>query len=152
MAAQPDSVTVGLVQMHRLEGMLARRRELALRYSSRLSAIPWLVVPHEGTDCRHNFQSYMVRLRSDAPVNRDRLMQDLLNRGISSRRGIMAIHREGLYWSEGWERRLRVTNLVSDTTIILPLFHDMTEEEQDYVIECIQGAGAFGSSGRRPIG
>ena len=143
---------VGLVQLHRLERMLARRKELALRYSSRLSAIPWLAVPHEPVGCCHNFQSYMVRLRSDAPVNRDRLMQDLLNRGISSRRGIMAIHREGPYWSEGWERRLRVTNLVSDTTIILPLFHDMTEEEQDYVIECIQGVGAFGSSGRRPIG
>ena len=33
---------IGLVQLQRLDGMLARRRELAVRYSSRLSALPWL--------------------------------------------------------------------------------------------------------------
>ena len=37
---------------------------------------------------------------NDAPVTRDELMQELLDRGISSRRGIMAIHRESPYRSE----------------------------------------------------
>jgi len=36
---------IGLVQLERLPEMLARRRMLALRYSERLSAIPWLVIP-----------------------------------------------------------------------------------------------------------
>jgi len=142
---------LGLVQLQRLDGMIARRRALATRYSCRLASLPWLVVPQEPPECRSNFQSYMVRLRNNAPVTRDRLMEELLKSGISSRRGIMAIHRELPYWSEEWDRRLRVTTLVSDTTMILPLFHDMTEEEQDYVIECIQRAGAFGSPVRRPI-
>lgn len=129
---------IGLVQLQRLDGMLARRRELAARYSSRLSALPWLVVPHEPADCRHNFQSYMVRLQNDAPVSRDQLMQELLDRGVSSRRGIMAIHRELPYRNERWDSGLPVTNLVTDTTMVLPLFHEMTDEEQDYVIECIK--------------
>ena len=50
----------------------------------------------------------------------------------------MAIHRELPYRREEWDRRLPVTNLVTDTAIILPLFHEMTEEEQDYVIESIE--------------
>jgi dTDP-4-amino-4,6-dideoxygalactose transaminase len=50
----------------------------------------------------------------------------------------MAIHRELPYRSEEWDVRLPVTNLVTDTTLILPLFHEMTEEEHDYVIECIE--------------
>ena len=129
---------IGLVQLQRLEDMLARRRALALRYSSRLSSLPWLVPPQEPAECRHNFQSYMVRLREDAPVGRDELMQELLDRGISSRRGVMAIHRESPYRGEEWERRLPVTNLVTDTTVILPLFHEMTEEDQDYVIESVE--------------
>ena len=71
---------IGLVQLERLPEMLARRRMLALRYSERLSAIPWLIVPTESDGCRHNFQSFMVRLQSDAPVARDQLMQELLSR------------------------------------------------------------------------
>jgi perosamine synthetase len=128
---------VGLVQLERLPEMLNRRRALALRYSERLSAIPWLVIPTETDSCRHNFQSYMLRLQSDAPVTRDQLMRELLSLGVSSRRGIMAIHRELPYRDCGWEERLPATNLVTDTALVLPLFYEMTEEEQDYVIECL---------------
>ena len=132
---------IGLVQLERLPGMLAKRRSLALRYSERLSAIPWLVVPMEPANCRHNFQSYMVRLQSDAPVTRDQLMQELLSRGVASRKGIMAIHRELPYQDARWESQLPVTNLVTDTALVLPLFYEMTEEEQDYVIECLEQIG-----------
>ena len=129
---------LGLVQLERLPEMLARRRSLAMRYSTRLATIPWLIVPTEPQNCRHNFQSYMVRLRADAPINRDELMQELLNRGVSSRRGIMAIHRELPYRDEKWETLLPVTNLVTDTALVLPLFYEMTDEEQDYVIDCLE--------------
>jgi perosamine synthetase len=129
---------IGLVQLERLDGMLSRRRSLALRYSEGLSAIPWLVVPSERVSCRHNFQSYMVRLQDDAPITRDQLMQQLLNLGVSSRRGIMAIHREPPYRGGDWDARLPKTNLVTETALVLPLFYEMTEEEQDYVIECLR--------------
>ena len=129
---------LGLVQLERLPEMLDRRRSLATRYSTRLATIPWLIVPSEPQNCRHNFQSYMVRLREDAPITRDELMQELLNRGVSSRRGIMAIHRERPYLDEKWETLLPVTNLVTDTALVLPLFYEMTDEEQDYVIDCLE--------------
>jgi perosamine synthetase len=129
---------MGLVQLRRLDEMLARRRWLASRYSERLSRLGWIAPPMESPECRHNFQSYMPRLESKAPITRDELMKELLNRGISTRRGIMAIHRESPYRDEKWNGRLPQTELVTDTTIILPLFHIMTEEEQDYVIECLE--------------
>jgi dTDP-4-amino-4,6-dideoxygalactose transaminase len=129
---------IGLVQLDRLPSMLDRRRMLAMRYSHRLSSIHWLIVPYEPEYCYHNFQSYMVRLQNDAPVTRDELMQELLNRGVSSRRGIMAIHREMPYRDQKWETRLPVTNLVTDSALVLPLFYEMTEEEQDYVMECLE--------------
>jgi dTDP-4-amino-4,6-dideoxygalactose transaminase len=80
----------------------------------------------------------MVRLKDDAPITRDGLMQELLDRGVSTRRGIMAIHRELPYRHEKWNSRLPRTNEVADTTIILPLSYSMTEEEQDYVIDCLE--------------
>jgi perosamine synthetase len=129
---------IGLVQLHRLDRMLARRRELAERYSQRLSAFGWLVPPHEPAAALHNFQSYMVRLTEDAPLTRDGLMQELLDRGVASRRGIMAIHRELPYHDDSTNDRLPETNLVTDNSIILPLFYEMKDEEQEYVLHCFE--------------
>ena len=97
---------IGLVQLQKLDGMLARRRHLAKRYSEALKKLSWIVPPHVPDDCLHNFQSYMVRLQDDAPITRDELMQNLLDRGISSRRGIMASHRELPYQGGNWDARL----------------------------------------------
>jgi len=133
---------VGMVQLQRLDEMLRRRRWLADRYSRRLSQFEWLVPPVEPADCRHNFQSYMVRLKSSAPITRDELMQELLNRGVSTRRGVMAIHREAPYRNLQWGCRLPQTNLITDNSIILPLFHEMAESEQDYILDCVEQVAA----------
>jgi perosamine synthetase len=129
---------LGIVQLQRLDEMLARRCWLAARYSEELSQINWLVPPVVPVGSRHNFQSYMVRLNGDAPIARDELMQELLNRGVSTRRGIMATHREAPYRDLRWTNQLPKTDFISDNTIILPLFYTMTDEEQDYVIDCIE--------------
>jgi hypothetical protein len=74
---------------------------------------------------------------------RDELIQEMLDRGISSRRGIMAIHREPPYRDgSDWDARLPATNRVTDSTLIPPLFHGLTDAEQDYVIDCIEHTGA----------
>ena len=128
---------LGSVQLRRLDEMLAKRRRFALRYTDRLANVPWLLPPQEPSGLRHNYQSYMMRLASDAPITRDELMQRLLDRGISTRRGIMAIHREAPYRGD-WDKLLPVTNMVTDSTIILPMHHEMTEDDHDYVVECIR--------------
>ena len=133
---------LGLVQLQRLDDMISRRRQLALRYTNALSTISWLIPPVEPTGLRHNFQSYMVRLTKGAPITRDQLMRELLNRGVSTRRGIMAIHRELPYSNASQNSHLQETNSVTDNCIILPIFHAMSEEDQDYVIDCIREIGA----------
>ena len=129
---------IGLEQLRRLDGMLARRRHLASRYSAELSKVPWLQPPVEPAGYRHNYQSYMVRLKADAPMTRDEVMQSLLDSGISTRRGIMASHREAPYADKDWSKLLPETERATHETMILPLFHLMTEEEQDYVIDCVR--------------
>jgi perosamine synthetase len=129
---------IGLVQLGRLDDFLKRRRYLAARYTEGLRNVPWLQTPAVPHNCRHNYQSYMVRLIGDAATRRDSIMQELLEKNISTRRAIMATHRELPYRSERWEQGLPQTNLVADTGLILPLFHQMTDSEQDYIIEALQ--------------
>lgn len=128
---------VGIVQLGRLDAMIARRRKLAEQYTERLGSLGWLTPPVETPGCRHTFQSYMVRVHDGAPVSRDVLMQELLDRGISSRRGIMAMHRELPYRSQKWSAVLPVTDLVTDSALVLPLFHEMPDADQNFVIDSI---------------
>lgn len=129
---------VGLVQLGRMSQFLERRRYLAARYTEKLAGIPWSVPPFQPEYARSNFQSYMVRLSPQAPLGRDAIMQLLLERGISTRRGIMASHREPPYRDTRWESQLAQTEAAADECLILPLFHQMTEQEQDFVIDSLR--------------
>lgn len=129
--------SIGIAQLDKLGGFLDRRRFLAQRYTKALAQVPWLVTPHVPLNCRHNYQSYMVRVIDSVIAERDTIMQRLLERNISTRRGIMAIHRERPYRTAWWDKVLPQTCLASAAGIILPLYHEMTEETQDYVIETL---------------
>ena len=129
---------VGLVQLSRLDAMLERRRALAARYTERLADLEWLTPPAVPEGCLPNYQSYMVLFQPDAPVSRDEMMQGMLDRSIATRRGIMATHRERPYLPGEWDKVLPVTNQVTDSAMILPLYHEMTEEDQDWVVESLK--------------
>lgn len=128
---------VGIAQLDRLSTVLVRRRLLAKRYTTALNHLSWLQTPRVPTYSDHNYQSYMVLLTVGTVADRDAMMQRLLEKGISTRRAIMAIHREKPYQSSVWEERLPRTNRISDAGIILPLFHEMSELDQDYVIDTV---------------
>jgi dTDP-4-amino-4,6-dideoxygalactose transaminase len=130
---------IGLVQLGRLDGMVERRREIAARYREALAPIPGLrpvADPDWGT-C--NFQSFWVLLPEDAPVTRNELLDQLARAGISARRGIMASHLEPAY--EGHPAMpLPVTELLTHRTLILPLYHDLSESAQDQVVDAVTTA------------
>jgi dTDP-4-amino-4,6-dideoxygalactose transaminase len=127
---------VGSVQLRRLPGILARRVELAARYGRALAGIPGLVPPHVPDYARTNYQGYAVRVTPEYPLGRNQLMQALLDRKVSTRRGIMNAHQEAAYAAAG-PYHLPESEAARDNVLILPLYHTMTEAEQDYVIECL---------------
>ncbi len=129
---------IGMIQLRKLDDFLEKRRRLAARYTEALNSLSWLQCPVVPASCRHNYQSYMLRLTRGSSTQRDAIMQELLEKGISTRRSIMAIHREIPYRSEHWERSLPQTNRATETGFILPLFHQMTEGDQDSVIDALQ--------------
>jgi perosamine synthetase len=126
---------IGRVQLQRLPGMVARRRDLARRYDELLAGIPDLQLPSEPAWARSNWQSYCVRL--PAGCDQGRVMQSMLDEGISTRRGVMSAHREPAYQHEPWraEHRnaLAISDEISDDGLMLPLYGDMTEDDQSRV-------------------
>ena len=137
---------VGREQLKKLPEIVKRRRELAARYHQMLANVPGLKLPTEPEWAKSNWQSYCVRLPNDC--DQVQVMQAMLDAGVSTRRGIMCAHREPAYSQEKWtcgiEReacdckegscdRLFESETAQDLSILLPLFHQMTEIDQDYV-------------------
>ncbi len=124
---------VGLCQLEALDLILERRRILAGRYSDAVAEIEHLEVPFEPADRVRTWQSYCVRVAPGSPIGRTDLMRALLGDGIPTRRGVMAIHEEPSYRTPG--AFLPRTVAAARDGLMLPLFADMSFEQQDYVIE-----------------
>lgn len=122
---------VGREQLKRLPEIVARRRELAERYHSLLSSTPGLVVPREPAHAHTNWQSYCVRLPDHC--DQRTVMQDMLDDGISTRRGVMCSHREEIYSRAVRPDVLRHSESAQDRCVILPLYQQMKPAEQEHV-------------------
>jgi perosamine synthetase len=132
---------IGLVQLRKLDEMVARRRELAARYDVLLRDVPGITPVRDPAYGQSNFQSYWVLPAEDFPVGRDDLLAALSEAGISARRGIMASHLEPAYAGHRCAP-LPVTERISRDSLILPLFHTMTEAQQDRVVAVLREQAA----------
>lgn len=146
---------VGREQVKRLPEILERRRDLAARYTRLLADVPGIIPPFEPPWARSNWQSYCVTLPPDC--DQRQVMQSMLDAGVASRRGIMCSHREPAYRKEPWSCgsgtgscdcpggscvRLTQSEEAQDRTILIPLFHQLTDEDQDRVIDALRAATA----------
>jgi perosamine synthetase len=132
---------VGREQLKRLPEIVARRREIAEQYGRYLATIQGMRLPVEPRWARSNWQSYCVGLPDQ--WEQPAVMQAMLDRGISTRRGIMNSHLEKVY--TGTAARRIASGLLNSVraqneTVILPLFMQMTDAEIMQVVEAIQWA------------
>jgi len=142
---------IGREQLKRLPEASSHRRHLAARYHDLLAKVPGLVLPKEPEWARTNWQSYCVRLPED--MDQREVMQRMLDAGIATRRGIMCAHREPAY-SDPASWRCAQTHCIpgrhcpnlieseraQDRGLILPLFPQMTEQQQERVAVTLRAA------------
>jgi perosamine synthetase len=123
---------VGREQLKRLRETVKRRRELARRYCQLLAEAPGVSAALEPAYGRTNWQSFCVRL--DRKIQQRTLMQSLLDAGISTRRGIMCAHLEPAYLDTPLRFALPCSERATAQCVLLPLFPQMTAEDQDRVV------------------
>ena len=135
---------LGLVQLGRLDEIVRRRREIAEGYAKAVDDIDGLRIvtdPEYGTT---NYQSCWLEVQPEYALDREDLMLALAQADISARRGIMSTHRQPAYiGGDHGGADLSITEHLTDHTLILPLFHQMSESEQARVVDVLRlGAGA----------
>jgi perosamine synthetase len=128
---------MGLVQVSRLAGIVRGRRELAARYHELLAPLGLRAVrdPAHGES---NYQSFWVELPDSAPSQVE-VLADLAAAGVSARRGIMAAHLERAYAGHP-HPPLPHTERLAGRSIILPLHHELTADDQRTVVDALAKA------------
>jgi len=125
---------IGLVQMEKLEYILNKRRAIARRYNSLLEKIEWLERPHVPAYANPNYQSYIVRVKEGGYKIRNHIVSKLIGSGISCKAGVQAIHMEKCYREKYKGDRLINTERAFYSTMLLPLYSELKEHEQDKVV------------------
>jgi perosamine synthetase len=133
---------IGLVQLDRLDDLLARRRAVAERYQRALAGHPLFIPPHVPAELLPNWQSYQIGLRPDSPVTRNAVMERLYAMGIPTRRGVMASHLELPYRAMG--AVLPNTETIAATTLQLPMHPALSLVQQDRVLTALDAVVAEG--------
>ncbi len=137
---------LGSAQMDRADAIVKERRRLAARYDQALGALSWLKTPVNPAGYEHGYQSYPCLFEPE-PITgesiprinaaRNQWMDKLQQAGISTRPATHAVHMLSFYREKYGLHPPDFPNAwaANDCSISLPLFHGMTDTEQDFVIE-----------------
>ena len=116
-----------------------RRRNACKFYNTRLNDIKGIQTPilsGKDDDVNH---LYMIRVKEDFEITRDELFFNLLKNGIRT-----SLHYKPLHKFTAYKKFAKIHSSLKNTEklyreiISLPLFPDITKEEQNHVIKCIK--------------
>lgn len=134
---------VGLVQLARLDDLVAERRHRADYYRRELEGLPWLRLPEEPEGFGHTWQSFVCTVDEErAPLSRDGIMEYLHRRGVGSRPGTHALHMLSYYRTlfAFTDDDFPVARDLHRRSLSLPLYNAMTDEDYRYVVDVLQEA------------
>lgn len=123
---------IGLVQMKYINELLSRRIELAQNYFSLVKANTKIQVPTIISNCIHSFQSFIIFV-----PERDRIMKSMRELGIEVQIGTYSLHMHPAFQNEEIARiegNMEESLYAFEHCLALPLFHDLTFEDQEVII------------------
>jgi len=129
---------VGLPQLRRLDGILARRRELAARYLELLAGVEGVgthAITPGGESCWQSFCVFVPR--------RDEVMARMRAQGIEAQIGTYLLPAEPAFQDLALcrlEGPFPGAKRAWEECLALPLYHEMTDGEQVEVVEALEAA------------
>ena len=127
---------LGISQLNRVEKLIAMRRKKAAFLSTKIQKFPGITLPSESKNDRHVFQLYSIMLTNSKI--RNNLMNFLAKKGIMTKIYFDPIHKSEFYKKIQYRgSNLQVTEDVSDRTLSLPLYPDLTQKELQYIVDSI---------------
>ena len=126
---------IGLVQMKRFAGMLARRKQLIERYDEALKDENVKVLPHYTDDYTSSGHLYLVRLLGRSYDERNELMAKMAERGIATNVHYKPLPMMTAYKRIGFDiKDFPNAYHLFENEVTLPLYTKLTDEQVDYLL------------------
>lgn len=132
----------GLVQLKHIDDAMAQRQAVDSRYRSELAEVTGITLYQHDINANSNFSYFPILVEAEYPLSRDELYEKLKAHGILSRRYFyplisnMPMYR-GLPTAD--TAHLLQANALAEKVLCLPIFNELTIEEQQQVIALIKG-------------
>lgn len=128
---------LGISQMKRLDEFVSIRRELVERYNEAFAGVEEIITPYQLEGCNNSYHLYVIRLKTK---NRKEVFDKLRAAGIGVNVHYIPVHTQPYYVDYYRKNGLPQPDCPNameyyETAISLPLYPELTFEQQDYVIE-----------------
>ena len=130
---------LGLSQLQRIDGLVARRHELVQRYNQALADLP-INLPYQHPDAYSAFHLYVIRLRlNEIQKTRKEVFDALRQKKIGVNVHYIPVHTQPYYRKLGFSTGdYPEAETYYKETITLPLYPAMSEDDQNYVSRAIR--------------
>ena len=120
------TAAVGIAQLRKLDKIIERKRELAKYWDEKLEEIELIEPPYASEDVKHIYQSYVAVLDKD--INRNKLIETLMKKGIQTQIGTYASHIQPVYNSN---QKCPNSLDIFNRSFALPMYYMLKEEDID---------------------
>lgn len=136
------AAAMGIHQLAKLPGFLARRQYLAKRYFDALKDLPITLPANAVNGDIHSWHLFVIRLTDNAAMDRDTLIQFLSDKKIGTSVHYVPLHRHP-YWCKKYDLQpdmFPVSDKAYLKMLTIPLYTAMTDEQQDRIIDALREA------------
>lgn len=136
------AASLGLHQLKRARGFQVRRAEIAQRYQEAFADLPVILPPDAPEGDMHSWHLYVLRLRDDAPLSRDALIEALFAAGIGCSVHYIPLHLHP-YWRERYalkQEQFPHSQKAYEQMLSLPIYTKMSDADVERVIAAVMDA------------
>ena len=129
---------LGVSQLHKLDGFIERRREIAASYSTAFGDSPFFDVPVEKSYAKSSWHLYPIRLKDEFKHKKTMVFERLRQRGLGVQVHYIPVHLQPYYQHLGYKQGL-CPNAEDfyQKEISLPLYPSMADGDIEYTIETV---------------
>jgi len=136
------AAAIGLQQLKKAHAFAQRRTQIARRFNAAFARLPVLAAPEPPSGELHAWHLYPLRLRDDAPIGRDALIERLFARGIGCSVHYIPLHQQP-YWRERYGLTAAMfphSQRVYERQLSLPIYTRMSDADVERVVDAVRGA------------
>ncbi|HOZ82079.1 MAG: DegT/DnrJ/EryC1/StrS family aminotransferase [Bacteroidia bacterium] len=129
--------SIGLVELERYAETLERRKQIVANYNEAFAKYPWAQLPEFKSNWRESsYHLYPIRIKNCTEKQRDAIMQKMFDADIAVNVHFIPVPMFSFYTKLGYSlQHYPKAKDNYEREISLPLFYNLTEEQQQYVID-----------------